>query len=89
MRNFTVEVTDPTGIASDLTAAYNTSGPLCLSVTSDPVPDVCFPFSVSVMVSNDIGTTSIAQTFTSDLGEMYTKCLDLCNLACACDIWDL
>ena len=74
MWNFTVEVTDATGIASDLTATYNTSGPLCLSVTSDPIPDVCFPFSVSVTASNDIGTTSVVKTITSNLvGECHTQ----------------
>ena len=64
MRNFTVEVTDATGIASDLTATYSTSSPLlCLNVTSDPVPDVCYPFDVSATVSNDIGTTSSMANF--------------------------
>ena len=66
VRNFTVEVTDATGIASDLTDTY-TSGPLCLNVTSDPIPDICFPFDVSVTASNDIGTTSVMKTITSNL----------------------
>ena len=41
----------------------NTNGPLCLNVTSNPIPDVCFPFNVSVTASNDIGTNSSVTTF--------------------------
>ena len=57
--NFTVTVTDATGIDSPLSRTYvNTGeGPLCLNVTSDPVSSVCHPFQVSVTAWNAIGSS--------------------------------
>lgn len=56
--NFTVEITDIIGVPIDLAGTYNTLGPLCLNFSFDPVPDLCFPFRVSVSSTNAIGTNN-------------------------------
>ena len=64
--NFTVTVTDATEIDSPLSGTYATEGPLCLNVTSDPIPNVCHPFRVSVTAWNAIGNSSSVEEFTKD-----------------------
>ena len=62
--NFTIQLTDATGIPINQTGTYDTSSPLCLSIASDPIPDLCLPFQASVSVTNAVGTNSSTQLFT-------------------------
>ncbi len=72
MLNFAVGVTDITGVPVNLAGTYNTRGPKCLSVTSDPVPDLCLPLTVSVTAANAIGTNSSERVIGMVLGNLMS-----------------
>ena len=57
LQSFDVQLTDGTSVTSSLSATYSTNGTLCLMVTFDPSPNICFPFRVTVTASSDAGTS--------------------------------
>ena len=63
VKSFTINISDITGVPTNLTGTYITSGPLCLNVTSNPIPDLCLPFQTSASASNIIGMNSSSTLF--------------------------
>lgn len=74
---FFVEVTDITGVLSNLTQRYNdiNMDTLRLPITSNPIPNVCLPVQVELTATNDIGTTTLDVTLPSNYIESETDCL--------------
>ena len=67
LQSYDVQVTDNTSVTSSLSATYSTNSTLCLMVTFDPSPSICFPFRVSVTASSDTGTSPLSEmTFESN-----------------------
>jgi hypothetical protein len=63
---FDVEITDITGVPSELSGRYNASSgdPLVLQINSS----VCLPVMISVNATNDIGTNSSYSTLPLNYG---------------------